>query len=692
MKATRHSIRWCAAATFALALAAPLAPASVGTMFTFQGQLKDGGVPADGNYDFIFQLHDDPSLDSQVGSDQPMNDWYVSDGLFTVELDFGSVFTGDALWLQVSVRPGDSTGAYADLLPRQPLDAAPYALYALDGPGSAGHWAASGIDIHNANSGNVGIGTSTPAATLDVVNAGSAYAIQATSPLIPVYAVRNSSTGSEPAVRGESDSATANAAAVLGVLTNDTPGSGAAAVKGHVQTAGAYGIGTRGDHNGDGWGVYGTSVGGTGVYGSASGTSGTNYGVRGRTWSPDGYGVYGLSSTGTGVYGLGGGTSGTNYGVRGETASPSGYAGYFVGGQNYFEGNVGMGLSPSAQLTVFNLHAGEQPAVQVRTPGSPGTYDLVFEYCNINARSLSSGTSRTLLLNNDSAGSVLLANGGGNVGIGTDYAQARLHVDSTDVAISYGALCDDDVIVKDGRAMLGLYSDVNGGGGITIAETDAGYLQDKWSIYRTEGTLDTLKIGYGTDADHNNNPTLMAITAGGNVGIGTIFPAARLDVAGTARFAGNVVIASATSGATLIEFGEGLDYAEGFDVSDPSAVTPGTVVVIDPDNAGKLVISDTPYDRKVAGIVAGANGLGSAVRLGAGEFDLDVALAGRVYCNVDATYGAVQPGDLLTTSATPGCAMKVADHTRAQGAILGKAMQPLRQGERGRILVLVTLQ
>ena len=142
----------------------------------------------------------------------------------------------------------------------------------------------------------------------------------------------------------------------------------------------------------------------------------------------------------------------------------------------------------------------------------------------------------------------------------------------------------------------------------------------------------------------------------------------------------------------LIEFGEGLDYAEGFDVSEKNKIVPGTVLVIDTHSPGKLAVSSTSYDRKVAGIVAGANGLGSAVRLGAGEYDLDVALAGRVYCNVDASYGAIEAGDLLTTSPTPGYAMKVMDHAQAQGAILGKAMQPLKQGERAQILVLVTLQ
>jgi len=138
--------------------------------------------------------------------------------------------------------------------------------------------------------------------------------------------------------------------------------------------------------------------------------------------------------------------------------------------------------------------------------------------------------------------------------------------------------------------------------------------------------------------------------------------------------------------------GEGLDYAEGFDVSAKDEINAGSVLIIDADNPGKLALSNKSYDTKVAGIVAGGKGLGSGVRLGAGQFDYDVALAGRVYCKVDATDEAIQAGDLLTTSATPGYAMKVADYMRAQGAILGKAMDSLEKGQKGQILVLVTLQ
>ena len=178
----------------------------------------------------------------------------------------------------------------------------------------------------------------------------------------------------------------------------------------------------------------------------------------------------------------------------------------------------------------------------------------------------------------------------------------------------------------------------------------------------------------------------MAIRSDGNVGIGTVNPSKKLTVRG------NLLLESVSTGDPVAEFGEGLDYAEGFDLSEKAGIKPGTVLVIDSDNPGKLTISSSPYDSRVAGIAAGANGLGSGVRLGVGQFDCDVALAGRVYCNVDASGGAIEPGDLLTTSSTPGFAMKVKDRQSAQGAILGKAMQRFDQGARGQILVLVTLQ
>jgi hypothetical protein len=113
----------------ALAVGLTQAQEPVGTAFTYQGYLTDGGSPADGTYDFEFKLYDAASDGSQMGSTVIKDDVTVTDGVFTVELDFGSsIFTGDARWLEIGARPGSSSGSYTILTPRQALTPAPYAL------------------------------------------------------------------------------------------------------------------------------------------------------------------------------------------------------------------------------------------------------------------------------------------------------------------------------------------------------------------------------------------------------------------------------------------------------------------------------------------------------------------------------------------------------------------------------------
>ncbi len=109
----------------------------LGTAFTYQGRLVDDGNPANGVYDLRFTLYDAEVGGSAVGSPITLDDVTIADGLFTVQLDFGSsAFTGGARWLQVEIRPGDSTGTYTVLSPRQPLTATPYALYSRTAPWS----------------------------------------------------------------------------------------------------------------------------------------------------------------------------------------------------------------------------------------------------------------------------------------------------------------------------------------------------------------------------------------------------------------------------------------------------------------------------------------------------------------------------------------------------------------------------
>ena len=133
----------------------------------------------------------------------------------------------------------------------------------------------------------------------------------------------------------------------------------------------------------------------------------------------------------------------------------------------------------------------------------------------------------------------------------------------------------------------------------------------------------------------------------------------------------------------------GADCAEEFAVRD--LVELGTVMVL--GEGGSVQKSRKAYDKRVVGIVSGAGGLKPAVILGQRKSDSctsPIALSGKVFCRVDAKYGPIETGDLLTTSETPGHAMKADDPNKAFGAVIGKAMGPLDNGC-GLIPVLVGL-
>lgn len=135
------------------------------------------------------------------------------------------------------------------------------------------------------------------------------------------------------------------------------------------------------------------------------------------------------------------------------------------------------------------------------------------------------------------------------------------------------------------------------------------------------------------------------------------------------------------------------DVAEAFPSVGAEAV-PGSVLVIAAGSPGAVTLSTRPYDRRVAGIAAGRDDYRPGITLrGLAPLPgaVAVTLAGTAYCRVSDENGPIRAGDLLTTSSLPGHAMRALDPARAQGAILGKALEDF-MGERGRILVLASLQ
>jgi hypothetical protein len=321
-------------------VAAPAHAAPVGTAFTYQGVLQNDGEPYTGTVDLVFRLYDDALAGNQVGVDLVAADVTLTNGLLTIDLDFGTdVFTGEARWLEIEA---DGTV----LSPRQPLMPAPYALFALAGnegpqgpqgpqgpegppgpqgpegpqgpqgpegpvgpqgpegpqgpqgpegpvgpqgpegpqgpqgpPGDDALWEVNGLAMYY-KGGEVGVGTADPAHTLHVEGSTSRA----------IYAVQRSTNGTLYGVFGETESIS--------------------------------GIGVRGQANHP-------TGGAIGVYGEA------------------------LSTQGRGVLARAIAASGTTYGVQAQVYSPDGYAGFFLGGRNYFDGRVGLNdQNPEARLHV----------------------------------------------------------------------------------------------------------------------------------------------------------------------------------------------------------------------------------------------------------------------------------------------------------------------------------------------------
>ena len=199
----------------------------------------------------------------------------------------------------------------------------------------------------------------------------------------------------------------------------------------------------------------------------------------------------------------------------------------------------------------------------------------------------------------------------------------------------------------------------------------------------------------GTTGDSNSSGVIGVNTGGGNGVYGTSVSgnavAGHSQTGNAGWFDGGVYVKGTLTVQGDIQLVNG-DCAEEFDVASPGGAGPGTVMVLGDDQA--LYPSSQPYDRRVAGVVSGGGDYRPALVLDRRESSRQrspVALVGKVCCKVDARSGPIKVGDLLTTSPTPGYAMKASDQGRAFGAVIGKALQPLASGQ-GLIAILVALQ
>src|SRR5512133_796366 len=145
-----------------------------GTAFTYAGRLANNGALANGSYDLQFALFDDAAAGNPVGSALTTNAVAVSNGLFTVTLDFGAgVFPGADRWLNLSVKT-NGAASFTPLTPRQQITSPPYAIRAgnFSGPVAAsqitGTLASSNIGVGSISSTNLAVGAA--AANLNAIS------------------------------------------------------------------------------------------------------------------------------------------------------------------------------------------------------------------------------------------------------------------------------------------------------------------------------------------------------------------------------------------------------------------------------------------------------------------------------------------------------------------------------------------
>ncbi len=565
---------------------AAYAQTAVGTGFTYQGRLEEGGLPANGDYDFQARLFDDAVAGTQIGITLMANDLPVVDGLFGTFMDFGAAaFTTEARWLELSVRPGASTGAYTTLTPRQRIRPAPLAIRSLNDA----NWSVTGDHIFNTNTGFVGIHESSPLSYLHVQGAGS---------------LLNFDVGD----LGTDQIVVEGGQAWLGLYSDEVgaPASGISLAE-IDSTTGAM----------------------------------TKWSLVQRT-SGDG------------------GDFSITYG-----SDPAGNA-----NARYFQvkptGDVGIGVNnPSARLHVKVLGTEDN----VVPPSFRAVSEYPLQAGGTSTEYIQFEGNRIFAIKDGADAMLKLQESGGPVRIGSlnvSVDDPKLIVSRNTSLMTNNDLQFEDLLIHDtGNAWLGLYSDHLGnvGSGITFAEK--GLTQYKWGMYaRTTDNVGDLVITFGTDVNPTANEKMLQIDRDG------------------------------TTKVKVLEI-LGADVAERFPTS--GKVEPGHVVMIDAASPGQLCMSQGAYNSKVAGVVSGAGDLPVGAVLGNlpgtdRESSPPVALSGRVWTWCDASEHAIEPGDLLTTSQTPGHAMKAVDAERRGGAVIGKAMSALKQGEKGLVLVLINLQ
>jgi hypothetical protein len=640
-----------------------------GTAFTYQGRLNNGTNTANGGFDFTFSLFNAITGGSQAGPTLTNLDVSVSNGLFIVTEDFGAVYNGTAYWLQIGVRTNGGN-AFTALSPRQTLTPTPYAVTASNITGTLQVGQLSGTLTLSQLPGAV-VTNSEASVTLTSLTLSSNLTLPSSGIIDAGGSTLLFVSGNENFYAGpNAGSATTSGAGSTGIgyesLQSNTNGTNNTAIG--YQTL-----------NNNTNGSYNVAIGERTLFNNTSGNDNTADGrhalednTTGNDNTADGYSA--LSSSTTGSQNTAIGSSALASILRGSNNIVLGYQ----AGSNYGEGE-------SSNILIGSPGVGGDTAI-IRI-GSGQTSTFVAGVINGNGAGLTNLSVAALP-------NVVVTNNEANVSLNGLNLPLPAIIDAYSTTLLYA---DNNNNTFFGLTTFGEEGNGNNNTGIGNEAMDfnsSGSYNTAVGVNALDDMFETcnynIALGYnaGSELQGGSNNIYIGNVGGNESGvirIGTPGTQTQTFIAGTIQ----------NPSCTTLTITGGSDLAEPFPISNAgSQVSEGAVVVIDEQNPGHLKLTDRPYDTRVAGVVSGANGINPGIQMqqqGLLEGGRNVALTGRVYVQADTSNGPIKPGDLLTTSSMPGRAMKVTNHTKAQGAILGKAMTGLKTGQ-GMVLVLVTLQ
>lgn len=342
-----------------------------------------------------------------------------------------------------------------------------------------------------------------------------------------------------------------------------------------------------------------------------------------------------------------------------------------------FGGNVGVGTDPGSiplYVAKNGTPLGGTVSYVARFDNATGTQGVVVGYDSSQGGVIASTGQHPLSFwtyNGSAWGERMRVDSNGNVAVGATTPNAALHV--------YRSASTLQAVGSENRLLqLGSNSYDNTYGG------QFEFRERRYSASVNGGHALAIYGKNAADATLTADRFLMTIQSNGNVGIGNINPAKTLDVAGDIYASGTI------SGGNVVA--QYQDVAEW--VPSGGTLSPGTVVIINPDKRNEVVPSSHAYDTAVAGVVSDKPGVLLGV---ASDVKSKIATTGRVRVHVDAAKHPIHAGDLLVTSDTPGVAMvsEAVDvggvKMHRPGTLIGKALEPLQSGQ-GDILVLLSLQ